>query len=44
MVEQVDKSASLYSKSIQGHDVCLLLKQMVSDSLVYPASACIKAP
>ena len=30
VVEQVERSASLYSKSIQGHDVCLLVKQLVS--------------
>ncbi|KAJ8305493.1 hypothetical protein KUTeg_016038 [Tegillarca granosa] len=32
VVEQVSDSASLYSKSIQGHDVCLLVK-MVKDVL-----------
>ncbi|XP_071119601.1 AP-3 complex subunit delta-1-like isoform X1 [Haliotis cracherodii] len=32
LIEQVDKSASLFSKSIQGHPICLLVK-MVNGSL-----------
>jgi len=33
VVEQVENSASLYSKSIQGHDVCLLVKQGADGTL-----------
>lgn len=33
VVEQIDSSASLYSKSIQNHDICLLVKMSVDDSL-----------
>jgi len=33
VVEQVDSSASLYGKSIQGHHVCLLVKRLVCTSL-----------
>ena len=29
VVEQVENSASLYSKSVQGHHVCLLVKLLV---------------
>lgn len=32
VVEQVEKSASVYSKSMQGHHICLLVK-MVNDSI-----------
>ena len=28
VVEKVDNSASLYSQSIQGHHICLLVKQV----------------
>jgi len=30
VVEQLESSASLYSKSIQGHHICLLVKLLVS--------------
>lgn len=30
VVEQVDQTASLYSRSIQGHHVCILMKSLVS--------------
>jgi AP-3 complex subunit delta-1 len=33
VVELVDKSVSLYSKSIQGHHVCLLVKQLANGGL-----------
>jgi len=29
VVEQIDSSASLYSKTIQGHHICLLVKLLV---------------
>lgn len=28
VVEQVEKSASVYSKSMQGHHICLLVKMV----------------
>ncbi|ELT88988.1 hypothetical protein CAPTEDRAFT_18044 [Capitella teleta] len=33
IVEQVESSASLYSRSIQGHHICLLVKQCADDTL-----------
>ena len=34
VVEQVDDGASLYSRSIQNHHVCLLVKRLVGVFLV----------
>ncbi|XP_013390011.1 AP-3 complex subunit delta-1-like isoform X2 [Lingula anatina] len=33
IVEQVDNTASLFSKSIQGHDICLLVKQLANKGI-----------
>lgn len=32
VVEQVEKSASVYSKSMQGHHICLLVKMVCHGS------------
>lgn len=32
VVEQVEKSASVYSKSMQGHHICLLVKMVCRGS------------
>lgn len=35
VVERIDATASLYATSIEGHHVCLLIKKLVSENIVW---------